>query len=84
MCGEAVVLYENAPCLGGSLINCTCCHVYNTAAAVPSAMPRTCCNAENVILPCVKNADELANAINETRKMRLQQQNIVVETDLDR
>lgn len=88
------MLYETQPsmCCGGSSKNsannsswCTCCHVYNLGVVVPDVMPRgLLCNVENVLLPCVKDAESLAAAINQTRDERLAQQNIKIEYDFDR
>jgi len=88
MFGEAVVLYETVPgcgaCCGGACGHlCTCCHVFNVGVDVPQ-VPRHCCGAANIILPCVKDAAALAKAINEARDLRLQQQGLKVETEMAR
>ena len=51
-------------------------------SAVLLQIPRHCCGAQNLLLPCIRDAKALAAAINETRDARLKAQNIVVETEM--
>jgi len=81
MCGEAVVLYEDSPGCGAG---CKCCHVSNVGVSVPNIVPRHCCGAQNVLLPCLEDAEALARIINETRDARLEAQKIEVEADMSR
>ena len=87
--GETVVLYENVPgmgaCCGGACNNlCTCCHVFNVGVNAPGIVSRHCCAAQHLMLPCVKDAKDLAEAINKTRDERLKNQHIEVEMEMSR
>jgi hypothetical protein len=89
MFGEAVVIYENVPgagvcCNGACAYCCVCCHVFNTSVSVRGSVPRHCCGAHHVLLPCIRDAKALANAINEARNTRLNAQSIKVECEMTR
>jgi hypothetical protein len=89
MFGESVVLYEDVPgmgaCCGGSCAHMTtCCHVQNVGVNAPGVMPRACCVAQHVSLPCIRNAKGLAAAINDARAIRLTSQDIKVEAQMAR
>ena len=87
--GETVVIYETVPglgkCCGGACSYlCTCCKVQNVGVNAPGITHRTFCAAENVVLPCVRDAAGLAAAINAARDKRLNAQHIEVELAMNR
>jgi len=82
MCGQTVVLYESSPGMTDCLC-CSCCKVFHTSANV-GQIPRACCVKSHVILPCIKDAERLVEAINTARNERLASQKIGPCIDMSR